>query len=183
MAKLADAADLKSAGPKGLWGFDSPSRHQPIEGRSVRQGNSGILLQLRSISLQSSFLQLCSNFPVAENHPCRAFGQNIRLLQFPASGGVSCPFNHGLLKRFSLYKSLRLLYNVANIPAPRVGPKLRAMGSDRCPLQRLIQEPRQSMKHSRLWLQKMLGFSLVEPIFTRRWAKELCESPSSIYPR
>ena len=29
MAKLADAADLKSAGPKGLWGFDSPSRHQP----------------------------------------------------------------------------------------------------------------------------------------------------------
>jgi hypothetical protein len=27
MAKLADAADLKSAGPKGLWGFDSPSRH------------------------------------------------------------------------------------------------------------------------------------------------------------
>ena len=28
MAKLADAADLKSAGPKGLWGFDSPSRHQ-----------------------------------------------------------------------------------------------------------------------------------------------------------
>jgi hypothetical protein len=30
MAKLADAADLKSAGPKGLWGFDSPSRHQQI---------------------------------------------------------------------------------------------------------------------------------------------------------
>jgi hypothetical protein len=29
MAKLADAADLKSAGPKGLWGFKSPSRHQP----------------------------------------------------------------------------------------------------------------------------------------------------------
>jgi len=29
MAKLADAADLKSAGPKGLSGFDSPSRHQP----------------------------------------------------------------------------------------------------------------------------------------------------------
>ena len=29
MAKLADAADLKSAGPKGLWEFDSPSRHQP----------------------------------------------------------------------------------------------------------------------------------------------------------
>jgi hypothetical protein len=28
MAKLADAADLKSAGPKGLWEFDSPSRHQ-----------------------------------------------------------------------------------------------------------------------------------------------------------
>jgi hypothetical protein len=30
MAKLADAADLKSADPKGLWGFKSPSRHQPI---------------------------------------------------------------------------------------------------------------------------------------------------------
>src|SRR5438309_2111374 len=28
MAKLADAADLKSAGPQGLWGFKSPSRHQ-----------------------------------------------------------------------------------------------------------------------------------------------------------
>jgi hypothetical protein len=28
MAKLADAADLKSAGPKGLWGFKSPSGHQ-----------------------------------------------------------------------------------------------------------------------------------------------------------
>ena len=28
MAELADAADLKSAGPKGLWGFESPSRHQ-----------------------------------------------------------------------------------------------------------------------------------------------------------
>ena len=32
MAKLADAADLKSAGPKGLWGFDSPSRHQIAAG-------------------------------------------------------------------------------------------------------------------------------------------------------
>lgn len=29
MAKLADAADLKSADPKGLWGFKSPSRHHP----------------------------------------------------------------------------------------------------------------------------------------------------------
>ena len=28
MAKLADAADLKSADPKGLWGFKSPSRYQ-----------------------------------------------------------------------------------------------------------------------------------------------------------
>ncbi len=28
MAKSADAADLKSAGPKGLWGFKSPSGHQ-----------------------------------------------------------------------------------------------------------------------------------------------------------
>ena len=31
MAKLADAADLKSAGPQGLWGFDSPSRHQYLQ--------------------------------------------------------------------------------------------------------------------------------------------------------
>ena|SRR5579862_2118320 len=27
MAKSADAADLKSAGPQGLWGFKSPSGH------------------------------------------------------------------------------------------------------------------------------------------------------------
>ena len=38
MAKLADAADLKSAGPKGLWGFDSPSRHQPERHRQDRPG-------------------------------------------------------------------------------------------------------------------------------------------------
>ena len=31
MAKLADAADLKSAGAKALWGFDSPSRHQKLK--------------------------------------------------------------------------------------------------------------------------------------------------------
>src|SRR5690349_10698876 len=30
MAKLADAADLKSAGLKRLWGFKSPSRHHSI---------------------------------------------------------------------------------------------------------------------------------------------------------
>jgi hypothetical protein len=35
MAKLADAADLKSAGPKGLWGFDSPSRHHYGEKRMI----------------------------------------------------------------------------------------------------------------------------------------------------
>jgi hypothetical protein len=28
MAKSADAADLKSADPQGLWGFKSPSGHQ-----------------------------------------------------------------------------------------------------------------------------------------------------------
>ena len=28
MAKSADAADLKSADPKGLWGVESPSGHQ-----------------------------------------------------------------------------------------------------------------------------------------------------------
>jgi hypothetical protein len=31
MAKLADAADLKSAGAKALWGFDSPSRHHATD--------------------------------------------------------------------------------------------------------------------------------------------------------
>ena len=36
MAKLADAADLKSAGAKALWGFDSPSRHQDLVLRSIR---------------------------------------------------------------------------------------------------------------------------------------------------
>ena len=30
MAKLADAADLKSADPQGLWGFKSPSGHQEL---------------------------------------------------------------------------------------------------------------------------------------------------------
>ena len=36
MAKLADAADLKSAGAKALWGFDSPSRHQfRVSGNSM----------------------------------------------------------------------------------------------------------------------------------------------------
>src|SRR5512132_289969 len=28
VAELGDAADLKSAGPLGSWGFDSPPRHQ-----------------------------------------------------------------------------------------------------------------------------------------------------------
>ena len=28
MTELADVSDLKSEGPKGPWGFDSPSRHQ-----------------------------------------------------------------------------------------------------------------------------------------------------------
>ena len=35
MAKLADAADLKSADQKWLWGFKSPSRHQQI--RSLKE--------------------------------------------------------------------------------------------------------------------------------------------------
>jgi hypothetical protein len=30
MAKSADAADLKSADPQGLWGFKSPSGHHRI---------------------------------------------------------------------------------------------------------------------------------------------------------
>ena len=44
MAKLADAADLKSAGPKGLWGFDSPSRHQLQASTKIpRKGRSGLV--------------------------------------------------------------------------------------------------------------------------------------------
>ena len=40
MAKSADAADLKSAGPKGLWGFKSPSGHHrlPIKTAGKRAG-------------------------------------------------------------------------------------------------------------------------------------------------
>ena len=54
MAKLADAADLKSAGPQGLWGFKSPSGHH--------RGRGGFLLtgffDLASASLTSpSILQ------------------------------------------------------------------------------------------------------------------------------
>ena len=33
---LADAADLKSADPKGLWGFKSPSRHHTFSGSHFR---------------------------------------------------------------------------------------------------------------------------------------------------
>src|SRR5579863_1293088 len=44
MAKLADAADLKSAGPKGLWGFDSPSRHQlSLTARPLTQSRNSAL--------------------------------------------------------------------------------------------------------------------------------------------
>jgi hypothetical protein len=43
MAKLADAADLKSAGAKALWGFDSPSRHQAKE--IAREECSGFRLR------------------------------------------------------------------------------------------------------------------------------------------
>ena len=35
MAKSADAADLKSAGPKGLWGFKSPSGHHKVSDLSI----------------------------------------------------------------------------------------------------------------------------------------------------
>src|SRR6266849_9689788 len=42
MAKLADAADLKSAGPKGLWGFDSPSRHQMRVSDRASKGEAAI---------------------------------------------------------------------------------------------------------------------------------------------
>jgi hypothetical protein len=33
--------NLKSAGAKALWGFDSPSRHQPKGNRLMRLSNSG----------------------------------------------------------------------------------------------------------------------------------------------
>jgi hypothetical protein len=45
MAKLADAADLKSAGPKGLWGFDSPSRHHSEEILRRKKRGSGFRLR------------------------------------------------------------------------------------------------------------------------------------------
>lgn len=31
MAELGDAADSKSAVPKGAWGFNSPSRHKGVD--------------------------------------------------------------------------------------------------------------------------------------------------------
>jgi hypothetical protein len=48
MAKLADAADLKSAGPKGLWGFKSPSRHQNPLVRSIfiSRGHNAVMYVL-----------------------------------------------------------------------------------------------------------------------------------------
>ena len=38
MAKLADAADLKSAGFNRPWGFKSPSGHQDVEVPRLRSG-------------------------------------------------------------------------------------------------------------------------------------------------
>ena len=49
MAKLADAADLKSADQQWLWGFKSPSRHQHLIPRSFDFAQDfGCRLPLRS---------------------------------------------------------------------------------------------------------------------------------------
>src|SRR5579862_8330972 len=65
MAKLADAADLKSAGPKGLWGFDSPSRHQLADYRrllymcrrernvSFRRGDASAGMKMRESTMRA----------------------------------------------------------------------------------------------------------------------------------
>ena len=46
MAKSADAADLKSADPKGLWGFKSPSRHQLLAGRVKQEWTALVLFRI-----------------------------------------------------------------------------------------------------------------------------------------
>ena len=52
MAKLADAADLKSAGLHRSWGFKSPSGHHKIDNSQLRHANSRIMLEIyaRAIS-------------------------------------------------------------------------------------------------------------------------------------
>src|SRR5579862_2216356 len=77
MAKLADAADLKSAGPKGLWGFDSPSRHQLADYRrllymcrrernvSFRRGDASAGMKMRKSRCERArgYFSMCaSNF-------------------------------------------------------------------------------------------------------------------------
>ncbi len=47
MAKLADAADLKSADPYRSWGFKSPSGHQNPRGPSALLGISPAGLDAR----------------------------------------------------------------------------------------------------------------------------------------
>jgi secondary thiamine-phosphate synthase enzyme len=46
VAELGDAADLKSAGPQGPWGFDSPPRHQ---GQRVQLTGSDVIWQARTM--------------------------------------------------------------------------------------------------------------------------------------
>jgi hypothetical protein len=43
MAKSADAADLKSADPQGLWGFKSPSGHHQMRKLNGTQYRHGLL--------------------------------------------------------------------------------------------------------------------------------------------
>ena len=58
MAKLADAADLKSAGPKGLWGFDSPSRHQSFITRGAMRSSPGFAVPRFCGSANASVIPL-----------------------------------------------------------------------------------------------------------------------------
>src|SRR5216684_5725909 len=55
MAKLADAADLKSAGPQGLWGFKSPSRHQTM--RSLLPEAARCIIAAMSTAALATILQ------------------------------------------------------------------------------------------------------------------------------
>ena len=63
MAKLADAADLKSADSNRSWGFDSPSGHHPLT-----PGHASFALTKASLAQFSQ--QITVNFLLTLNfHP------------------------------------------------------------------------------------------------------------------
>ena len=92
MAKLADAADLKSAGAKALWGFDSPSRHQ------VR----------RSKSLAKNARDFACGLPSAERRgltPAKRL--NLKSAGAKALWGFDSPSRHQVRRSRSLAKNAR----------------------------------------------------------------------------